>query len=163
EPYAVVDALMYADGKCVVDIGDMSVRLTGLTREGIERLWRLKGEPAASAAGGSAAEEGHPVGRCTPAAHAAGSRSGSLFTRAKVTRVAASGGMISQDFDFDLADRRGSVYRGRTTFGFFSPESLAQQVGLREGGPPPVEPRGGFDMPRTAPFPDDMLRMIDCV
>src|SRR5262249_213636 len=32
-PYAIVDALMYADGKPVVDITDMSVRLSGLTRE----------------------------------------------------------------------------------------------------------------------------------
>jgi len=39
-PYAIVDALMYADGKPVVEIADMSVRLTGLTREDVEGLWR---------------------------------------------------------------------------------------------------------------------------
>ena len=33
EPYAVVDALMYADGKPIVEITSMSVRLTGTTRE----------------------------------------------------------------------------------------------------------------------------------
>jgi acyl transferase domain-containing protein/3-hydroxymyristoyl/3-hydroxydecanoyl-(acyl carrier protein) dehydratase len=39
EPYALVDALMYADGKPIVDITDMSVRLTGTTRDEIAALW----------------------------------------------------------------------------------------------------------------------------
>ena len=39
EPYAIVDALMYADGKPVVDITDMSCRMTGLTRDGLEATW----------------------------------------------------------------------------------------------------------------------------
>jgi len=38
-PYCLADALMYADGKPIVEITDMSVRLSGLTREMIERLW----------------------------------------------------------------------------------------------------------------------------
>ncbi len=38
-PYCLADALMYADGKPIVEITDMSVRLSGLTREAIERLW----------------------------------------------------------------------------------------------------------------------------
>ncbi len=39
EPYTIVDALMFADGKPIVEITDMSVRLTGLTREKLETLW----------------------------------------------------------------------------------------------------------------------------
>ena len=39
EPYAIVDALMYADGKPIVEIIDMSVRLTGLTRRALEERW----------------------------------------------------------------------------------------------------------------------------
>jgi len=39
EPFAIVDALMYADGKPIVEIVDMSVRLTGLTRQAVESLW----------------------------------------------------------------------------------------------------------------------------
>jgi len=39
EPYAIADALMYADGKPIVEIRDMSVQLTGLTRERVEALW----------------------------------------------------------------------------------------------------------------------------
>lgn len=38
-PYAIADALMFADGRPVVEIRDMSVQLTGLTRNSISRLW----------------------------------------------------------------------------------------------------------------------------
>ncbi len=40
--YAIADALMYADGKPIVEITDMTVRLTGLTREKVEELWGEK-------------------------------------------------------------------------------------------------------------------------
>ncbi|OHB34110.1 MAG: type I polyketide synthase, partial [Desulfuromonadaceae bacterium GWC2_58_13] len=36
EPFAIVDALMYADGKAIVEIPNMSVRLAGLNREQVE-------------------------------------------------------------------------------------------------------------------------------
>jgi len=39
EPYAVADALMYADGKAVVEVTDMTLRLGGLTREAVEAVW----------------------------------------------------------------------------------------------------------------------------
>jgi 3-hydroxymyristoyl/3-hydroxydecanoyl-(acyl carrier protein) dehydratase len=39
EPFAIADVLMLADGKPVVEITDLSVRLTGQTREGLRRLW----------------------------------------------------------------------------------------------------------------------------
>ena len=39
DAYCLADALMYADGKPIVEITDMSVRLTGLSREKVERLW----------------------------------------------------------------------------------------------------------------------------
>jgi acyl transferase domain-containing protein/3-hydroxymyristoyl/3-hydroxydecanoyl-(acyl carrier protein) dehydratase len=52
EPYAVADALMYADGKPIVEVVDMTLRLTGLTREAVERLWEGR------AATGSAARSG---------------------------------------------------------------------------------------------------------
>ncbi len=38
-PWAVCDALMYADGKPIVEITDMSVRLTGVELGTIDRLW----------------------------------------------------------------------------------------------------------------------------
>jgi 3-hydroxymyristoyl/3-hydroxydecanoyl-(acyl carrier protein) dehydratase len=39
EPYAMADALMYADGKPIVEIRDMSVRLTGTDRQRLEDMW----------------------------------------------------------------------------------------------------------------------------
>ena len=49
EPYAIVDALMYADGKPVVDIRDMSVRLTGTDRQKVEKMWEGRGDRVNSA------------------------------------------------------------------------------------------------------------------
>lgn len=48
EPFAIVDALMFADGKAIVEIPNMSVRLAGLTREKVENLWRSN-EPSVGA------------------------------------------------------------------------------------------------------------------
>ena len=39
EPYTIADAVMYADGKPIVEIHDMSVRLTGTDRQRIEEMW----------------------------------------------------------------------------------------------------------------------------
>ena len=39
EPYCLADALMYADGKPIVEITNMSLRMTGLTRERLEEIW----------------------------------------------------------------------------------------------------------------------------
>ncbi len=38
-PYAVADAIMYAYGKPIVEITNLCVRFTGLTREGLRALW----------------------------------------------------------------------------------------------------------------------------
>ncbi|HEX9078012.1 MAG TPA: type I polyketide synthase, partial [Desulfuromonadaceae bacterium] len=42
EPYAVVDALMYADGKAIVEITGMSARLSGTTKEALVALWQRR-------------------------------------------------------------------------------------------------------------------------
>jgi len=39
EPYVIADALMYADGKPIVEITNMSLRYAGLTREAMRSLW----------------------------------------------------------------------------------------------------------------------------
>ncbi len=74
--------------------------------------------------------------------------SGTLTTRVKITRIASSGGMIIQSYDFEISDRQGPVYTGDTVFGFFSAESLAQQVGVREAQTLPAWCRGS--RPRRA-------------
>ena len=40
-PFAIADALMYADGKPVVQTPNLSVKLTGLTRNKIEEIWQV--------------------------------------------------------------------------------------------------------------------------
>jgi acyl transferase domain-containing protein/3-hydroxymyristoyl/3-hydroxydecanoyl-(acyl carrier protein) dehydratase len=39
DAYALADARMYADGKAIVEIHDISIRHRGLTKEAVERLW----------------------------------------------------------------------------------------------------------------------------
>ena len=45
-PYCLADALMYADGKPIVEITDMSVRIAGLSREIVEQLWNGQRKPS---------------------------------------------------------------------------------------------------------------------
>ncbi|MDT8441220.1 MAG: beta-ketoacyl synthase N-terminal-like domain-containing protein [Desulfuromonadales bacterium] len=282
EPFAIVDALMFADGKPIVEITDMSVQLAGLTREKVEALWRQPrcgdssqapapgpGEPPlydydkilAFSAGNPSDAFGAPYrifdrerkiarlprppfqfldrivavsgapfqliegGSCVAeydvpadAWYFAANRqaempfcilletglqpcgwlaaylgsaltsptdlkfrnldgnavqhrpvtpeSGTLTTRARITRIARSGGMIIQGYDFEISDRDGPIYSGDTVFGFFSAEALAQQVGVRDASPYQPDAaeiaRGTpFAYPETAPFPEQKLRMLD--
>ena len=48
EPYAIADALMFADGRRIVQVTNMSIRLTGTNREQLETFWanRLNGRQA---------------------------------------------------------------------------------------------------------------------
>jgi acyl transferase domain-containing protein/3-hydroxymyristoyl/3-hydroxydecanoyl-(acyl carrier protein) dehydratase len=279
EPYALADALMYADGKLIVEITNMSVRLTGLTRERIAATWasggrkppvkeqhgastprspalfekrhilafaagkpsdafgepyrifddgrfvarlprppfsfidrvtHLSAEPFKMVAGGTLSaqydvpadawyfeSERQPImpfavlleialQSCGFLAAYVGSaltspvdlafrnlegkaevldavtpESGTLTTRVRLLRVASSGGMIIQSYEFSVRGNTGEVYRGQTTFGFFSREALSQQVGIREAKPYEVRGGRGFDYPAQAPFPDARLRMID--
>lgn len=39
EPYAIGDALMYADGKPIVEVKDISLRMSGMTRERLDEIW----------------------------------------------------------------------------------------------------------------------------
>ena len=50
EPYCLADALMYADGKPIVEITNMSLRMSGLTREKLEAR-RGRGEARRRSAG----------------------------------------------------------------------------------------------------------------
>src|SRR5262249_39452932 len=54
EPYALADAMMLADGRPIVEITDMALRLAGVNRNELERLWDQArahdhGEPQPSA------------------------------------------------------------------------------------------------------------------
>ena len=45
EPHAIADALMYADGKPIVDITDMCIRFSGLSLSGLKALWSSPKQP----------------------------------------------------------------------------------------------------------------------
>ncbi|HVP13848.1 MAG TPA: beta-ketoacyl synthase N-terminal-like domain-containing protein [Phycisphaerae bacterium] len=47
EPYVIADALMFADGRPIVQVKDISLQLTGTNREKIESLWRRRDTCAA--------------------------------------------------------------------------------------------------------------------
>jgi len=268
EPFAIVDALMYADGKPVVEIADMSMRLTGLAREDVEALWRprekrvlydqesilafaigkpseafgdrylpfdderviarLPGPPyafmdrvvntvgeawdlepgaavtaeydvpadgwyfeanrqtempfavllevALQPCGWLAAYCGSALtsetdlrfrnlgGRAVQK-RAVRADSGTLTTEVRLTDVSHSGGMIIERFDIRMTDEQGVVFEGDTYFGFFSAESLADQIGIRETQKyEPTEAEMtqavSFDYPTEAPHPEDGFRML---
>ena len=46
EPFCIADALMYADGKPIVEITNMTLRMTGLTREKLEATWNSRSRDA---------------------------------------------------------------------------------------------------------------------
>jgi 3-hydroxymyristoyl/3-hydroxydecanoyl-(acyl carrier protein) dehydratase len=92
-------------------------------------------------------------------------RTGTLTTRARTTRVAHSGGMIIQHYDFEVRAGDRPIYRGDTYFGFFRDAALADQVGLREAvpyrpGPDELARARTLAYPAAAPFPDDQWRMV---
>jgi 3-hydroxymyristoyl/3-hydroxydecanoyl-(acyl carrier protein) dehydratase len=45
-PYAIAEAFMYADGKRIIHIHNMSIQMGGVTRAQIERLWSGEARPA---------------------------------------------------------------------------------------------------------------------
>jgi 3-hydroxymyristoyl/3-hydroxydecanoyl-(acyl carrier protein) dehydratase len=85
-----------------------------------------------------------------------------------MTNVSSSAGMIIQHYDMRVRDARGPVYEGTTYFGFFSKPQLANQVVIRDSK---VQCPSGMDvakaerglLPREAPFPAPMMRMVDRV
>jgi 3-hydroxymyristoyl/3-hydroxydecanoyl-(acyl carrier protein) dehydratase len=277
EPTCIADALMYADGKPIVEMTGMSVRMTGVDRAAIEALWdggaradapasavpydherilafcvgkpsvafgdrylpfdgdrfiarlpappynflqrvtEVRHEPWSLQAGGSVTAEYDvppdawyfasdrqaampfavlleiPLQVCGWFAAYMGSAltsdgelrfrnlggravqhapvlpdTGTLTSVIRCTSVSRSGGMIIQNFEYEVRSAAGPVYAGDTYFGFFSNDALADQVGMREAPlhEPSAEQRAGarsFPVPRDAPFPDGRWRMVDLV
>ena len=91
-------------------------------------------------------------------------RTGTLKTRAKLTRFSRSAGMILQWFDFEVSAGTGLIYRGDTYFGFFPKEALLRQEGLRDAKLYPLpedQPATPMPYPTAAPFAGERLRMLD--
>jgi 3-oxoacyl-(acyl-carrier-protein) synthase/3-hydroxymyristoyl/3-hydroxydecanoyl-(acyl carrier protein) dehydratase len=90
---------------------------------------------------------------------------GTLRTRVRLTQVSEVPDMLIQHFDFEVHGRAGLLYGGSTYFGFFTPEALGRQEGLR---PDPADPAARADAPPGAPIalpdapplsPDDATRL----
>jgi 3-hydroxymyristoyl/3-hydroxydecanoyl-(acyl carrier protein) dehydratase len=91
---------------------------------------------------------------------------GTLTTRAKLTRLSSSAGMILQWFDFEVKAGSKLIYQGDTYFGFFPKAALARQEGIQNAQryqPSPAELARGRSLayPAQPPFPGDQLRMVD--
>jgi PfaB family protein len=90
---------------------------------------------------------------------------GTLTTHVKCTGVSSSGGMIIQNYEFDMYAGSTHVYKGDTYFGYFSEQALADQIGIRDAKlHQPTEAEQAthppFDYPTVAPYPDDTMRMV---
>lgn len=103
-----------------------------------------------------------------------------LTNRARLTRVSTAGDMIIEQFEFEILRDGQTIYRGQTSFGFFTAKALSNQVGLQKSadmgfaasGPsgsgkllediPPLLPGGPCEETTFAPgMPAKALRMID--
>lgn len=58
--------------------------------------------------------------------------SGTLTVRTKLRQVSEAGGMLIEQFDFQLLQAGETVYEGDTTFGFFTEKALLMQTGLSD-------------------------------
>jgi 3-hydroxymyristoyl/3-hydroxydecanoyl-(acyl carrier protein) dehydratase len=95
-------------------------------------------------------------------------RTGTLTSKIRVAKISSTAGMILQHYEFAVYCRDGLVYDGSAEFGFFHPDALTQQVGIRDARPYELstdEKREAesFPFPVGAPYPDSRWRMIDQV
>ncbi|CAN2045330.1 3-hydroxyacyl-(acyl-carrier protein) dehydratase / trans-2-decenoyl-(acyl-carrier protein) isomerase [Candidatus Magnetomoraceae bacterium gMMP-1] len=58
--------------------------------------------------------------------------SGTLTMRARMTDISKAGGMIIERFDMEIKNNERLIYEGQSYFGFFSKESLAEQLGIQD-------------------------------
>jgi 3-hydroxymyristoyl/3-hydroxydecanoyl-(acyl carrier protein) dehydratase len=95
--------------------------------------------------------------------HPVGKEAHTLTIRARLTKASEAAKMIIEHFDFQVLRSADVVYSGETYFGFFSPQALAQQVGIRDAEkhaylPTSDELQSGrsFTFENAAPlYPDD--------
>jgi 3-hydroxymyristoyl/3-hydroxydecanoyl-(acyl carrier protein) dehydratase len=76
--------------------------------------------------------------------------------------------MIIQHYEFSVRCGDSLVFDGETYFGFFHPDALAEQSGIREAAPYELTPQESararsFAVPDRAPFPDRKWCMVDLI
>jgi len=111
------------------------------------------------------------------------SDAGTLTVRARLTNASEAADMVIEHFDFEVYCRQQRIYAGKTYFGFFTRQALAQQEGIREATgqayvPAPESIRNGIarefvdlaplapgdpavDMAPALALPAKSIRMID--
>ncbi len=106
---------------------------------------------------------------------------GTLTVACRMTEVSRAGGMIIQNFDFEVASDTELLYQGTTNFGFFTENALSRQVGIKDStyctGIPqtpetsfakfgttdaPLDPHDP-DIGKNTGMPAKALRMIDAI
>ncbi len=93
---------------------------------------------------------------------------GTLTTHVTITQVSTSGGMIIQNFDYEVKCIKGTVYKGDTYFGFFSKQALSNQVGIREAElyqptDEEITRASKFSYPDSGSYPAEQMRMVDTI
>lgn len=86
---------------------------------------------------------------------------GTLTLRSRLTKASRAGGMILENFDFEVRTDEGEpIYTGTTGFGFFPKAALEQQVGVRGAKRFVVPPNArSFTLEHGAPFtPEEVTR-----
>jgi acyl transferase domain-containing protein/3-hydroxymyristoyl/3-hydroxydecanoyl-(acyl carrier protein) dehydratase len=88
---------------------------------------------------------------------------GTLTTRLRLAEVSRAGGMILQAFDLEVHDAEGLLYEAWTRFGFFPPDSMAAQVGIRDAAKRrwlPDGPLSGLPLRVTGPADPDAAAAV---
>ncbi len=80
-------------------------------------------------------------------------QTGTLTTQIRVTKISSTAGMILQHYEFAVHCRDGLVYDGSADFGFFHPDALTQQVGIRDAAPYAVDGGRATPTPIRSRFP----------
>jgi 3-hydroxymyristoyl/3-hydroxydecanoyl-(acyl carrier protein) dehydratase len=75
---------------------------------------------------------------------------GTLTINTRLTNVSEAADMIIEHFDFQVLSQMQKVYSGTTYFGFFTPDALAQQEGIRDAA-----------QKAFSPAPEDMQYGVD--
>ncbi len=81
EPFALADAMMFADGHPIVWISDMSLKLSGMTKERLEQIWSEVGRDSSSDVG-----SGEPI--YNPRLDRNGNAKPAIFNRDKLVAFA---------------------------------------------------------------------------
>lgn len=71
--------------------------------------------------------------------------------------------MIIQDYTFSVSNAQGLVYEGSTSFGYFTSEALAQQIGLRHVAPLSITNPAHAPYPQGEAWPRSPILMVDAL